>query len=74
MQVNSMIALCESSFLCDPIERRLAFRELGLSIGIHGLEWTKGIVMQDDELATILNRLLEHASLIEQIQGFWPIP
>lgn len=63
-----------SSLLMEPDEHRLAFRELGLSIGLHGLERIKGIVARDQELAAIVNRLLVYESVGEQIESFWSSP
>lgn len=70
----SISAIVTSSLLAEPAERRLAFRELGLSIGLHGIERIKGIVMPDRELTTIVNSLLKYQSLGEQIESFWSNP
>lgn len=71
---ESMSDFCDSPLLREPAERRLAFRELGLSIGIHGLEWIKGIVTQDDELNGMIDVLLDHAAVAEEIESFWSSP
>ena len=55
-------------------EHRLAFRELGLSIGIHGLERVRGLVEPDRELATIADQLLMNQPLANQIEAFWSDP
>jgi hypothetical protein len=55
-------------------ERRLAFRELGLSIGIHGLQWLRPLVAQDRELAIISDSLLQYLPLANQISAFWSDP
>lgn len=70
----SLAAIAGSSFLNEPAQRRLAFRELGLSIGFHGLEWIKGIVSRDRELTAIISNLLEYRPMALQIQNFWSSP
>lgn len=55
-------------------ERRLAFRELGLSIGLHGLEWIESLVTGDHELTTIVNVLLESRPIAGRIEEFWCDP
>jgi hypothetical protein len=55
-------------------ERRLAFRELGLSIGIHGLQYIRPLVAQDRELANISDGLLPYLPLANQISAFWSDP
>ena len=70
----SIRAIAGSPLLIEPAERRLAFRELGLSIGVHGLELIRKIVSQDHELAAIVNNLREYRSMAVQIQNFWSNP
>jgi hypothetical protein len=67
----SLRIFTESSSLGDSPNRRLAFRELGLAIGIHGLEFVKDHVQQDRDLAAIVERGLRHRTLAEQIEIFW---
>jgi hypothetical protein len=55
-------------------ERRLAFRELGLSIGIHGLQRLRHLVANDRELAGISDSLLPYQPLATQISSFWSNP
>ena len=55
-------------------EHRLAFRELGLSIGIHGLQRIRHLVAQDRELAVDSDGLLPYQPLAKQIQTFWSDP
>lgn len=61
-----------------PAEYRLAFRELGLSIGLHGVK----IIMQclrdnpevfqsGDTLERLLNKLATHQNLGDRIEDFW---
>jgi len=63
-----------SFLLSRSAEHRLAFRELGLSIGIHGLRWIKDLVARDRELASVCNSLLPYRQLAEQIEAFWSNP
>ncbi len=51
---TSLYDIAESSFLSNPAERRLAFRELGLSIGFQGLERINGIVSSDREISSLV--------------------
>lgn len=59
------------SLLREPAERRLAFRELGLSIGVHGLRRMKAILPLDDELVFLVDDLLEQTAVTDQIENFW---
>jgi hypothetical protein len=62
------------STLSRPVEHRLAFRELGLSVGIHGLSLIRGLAMRDHELTAVSNRLLRYQPLAEQIEACWSDP
>lgn len=55
-------------------ERRLAFRELGLSIGLHGLERVRPLIEREHEFASAVNELLTYQPLAEQIERFWSDP
>ncbi|MGN6543616.1 MAG: hypothetical protein ACTHK7_01090 [Aureliella sp.] len=55
-------------------ERRLAFRELGLSIGIHGLERIMRLVDWDRDLVTVSDRLQSCQGLAAEIETFWSDP
>lgn len=70
----SLSTIARSSLLMDPADGRLAFRELGLSIGLHGMECIKRTVTQDEELTAIVSRLLTYQSVGEQIENFWSNP
>ena len=63
-----------SPLLGHPATHRLAFRELGLTIGLHGLRRIAKLVSRDVELSTLTERLLAHDSLIEPIEAFWNEP
>jgi hypothetical protein len=56
---------------CD---RRLPFRELGLSIGIHGLQRIMRLVAWDRDLVIVSDRLQTCQPLAEQIETFWSDP
>jgi len=71
---SSLRVFAHSPILYDSAERRLAFRELGLSIGLRGLEWIKKLVSHDDELAAIVSQLMSYQTLSEQIEAFWLLP
>ncbi len=70
----SLRSFCRSSLLSRSADDRLAFRELGLSIGIHGLRWIRDLAARDRELAAVYNRLLLYQQLAEQIEAFWSSP
>jgi hypothetical protein len=64
-----------------PSEYRLAFRELGLSIGLRAAEKLEGLVERTpelyDEKHPVLSRmgaLQKHAWLIDEIESFWSDP
>jgi hypothetical protein len=61
-----------------PAEYRLAFRELGLSIGLHAIERLRSLIKQHpflfDDLDTLypqINDLMNYSLLKEQIETFW---
>jgi hypothetical protein len=68
---KSLYALGSVEFLGRSAEHRLAFRELGLSIGIAGIRRANQWVVNDRELANICHRLAGYSPLREQIQNFW---
>ena len=70
----SLQAFSRSFVSSHPADFRLAFRELGLSIGIHAIERARGIVQQDPNVRTVFDRLLKHQQLADQIQDFWTNP
>lgn len=67
--VAGLEAFAASDALHLPAEGRLAFRELGLSIGLHGAEAIRGIV--GGSAGTVLER---HQSLADAIERFWLQP
>lgn len=65
-------------FLRLPVDYRLAFRELGLSIGLHALEKLRGLIDQDPGrfqvkalLHSLTERLMRYVGLGDEIEGFW---
>jgi hypothetical protein len=70
----SLQFFARSSLLSYSAERRLAFRELGLSIGVQGLTLIRSLVNEDRELTALVEDLLEYRPLAEQIQTFWSDP
>jgi hypothetical protein len=64
-----------------PAELRLAFRELGLSLGLRAVEKLQKIVSENPHffgsvraLRTRIQRLVQRAPLIQEIEGFWLRP
>ena len=70
----SLESFSRSYLLGLSAEHRLAFRELGLSIGIHGLQRLRHLVAQDRELAAVSDSLLPYQPLAKQISSFWSDP
>lgn len=61
-----------------PADYRLAFRELGLSIGMHAVKQMKGLINQyagafdkASSLSSQADRLLRHSPLQREIENFW---
>jgi hypothetical protein len=70
----SLESFSRSNLLGLSAEHRLAFRELGLSIGIHGLQRLRHLVAKDRELAVASHSLLPYQPLAKQISTFWSDP
>jgi hypothetical protein len=65
-------------FMQLPVSYRLAFRELGLSIGLRGIERLSGLVQQaagelgqSNWLQPRLEMMAEYLPLAERIENFW---
>lgn len=71
---SSLQAFDRSSLFHGFAEHRLAFRELGLSIGIRGLEAIRDLIELDNELTEIVDRLLQNRPLVGAIEDFWCEP
>jgi len=66
----------ESRYLQLPAQSRLAFRELGLSIGLRGIEYLNELIGKNLEKFTKVHRrytqsLAEYIPLAETIEQFW---
>jgi hypothetical protein len=71
----------DSDMLSMPADFRLAFRELGLSIGLRALKHTQELALQHpgaldlvSSLGPRLERLMHYAPVIDTIEGFWLEP
>jgi len=67
--------------LSMPAYYRLAFRELGLSIGLHAVQRMQDLLARSPRtfetlpsLRSRLDLLMRYAALIEPIEGFWLNP
>lgn len=70
----SLPGFARSSMLDQSTEYRLAFRELGLSIGLHGLPRIVELASQDHELTALAQAVLAYQNLSEKIDAFWSNP
>jgi hypothetical protein len=69
---ESMRGFERMGLLRQPAAYRLAFRELGLSIGLHAVDRARRVVPgSDDEIADGLDALLVRAPIAEEIESFW---
>jgi hypothetical protein len=66
------------NFLYAPARFRLAFRELGLSIGLHALQRLETLIKEnrsvfegDKDIAILLKTLWKFLPLGEKIEAFW---
>lgn len=64
-----------------PASMRLAFREFGLSIGLHQIRHARSIIEQRHELfeghrdlISDLNQILKHSAVADQIERYWLDP
>ena len=71
---RSLRGLDWSILLSRSVGHRLAFRELGLAIGIHGLPRIGRLVGPKRVLATLSDGLQQYQPLAEQIEAFWSDP
>ena len=79
--VRGLSHYASHSDLRAPASRRLAFRELGLAIGLSALEWieieptaTGAGATRDAELRELIATLAGYATLRSEIQAFWLDP
>jgi hypothetical protein len=71
----------DSDMLSMPADYRLAFRELGLSLGLRAVKHTQELMERNSQafdslpsLGPRLERLMHYAPLIDTIEGFWLEP
>ncbi|MEA3303032.1 MAG: hypothetical protein U9Q75_07160, partial [Pseudomonadota bacterium] len=62
-----------SGELQQPARYRLAFRELGLAIGLHAVE-RMHLAVEDEVLSEQLGTLMRYMSLRDEIETFWRDP
>jgi len=79
--LSGLEAFSRSGTLTLPATHRLAFRELGLSIGLAGLTRLPGLLKEDPGMAgeqrsilRCIHSLMEYASMREEIERFWLDP
>ena len=73
---RSLDLVATNSYMRGPAQERLAFRELGLSIGLAAVQRLAEIrrttgLPGGSEVETALERLLRHLPLRERIESFW---
>jgi len=79
--LTGLDAFSRSGLLNAPASYRLAFRELGLSIGLHALEKLEGLIARgaevlrkDQAVGRLIESLVKHLAVAETIEGFWLQP
>jgi len=70
----SLQTLPRHPFYHRSAEHRLAFRELGLAIGMHGLQRASEEVEGDQDWSAACRDLCTFIPLAEQIERFWTMP
>ncbi len=68
---DSLQAFMDTTSLLAPASYRLPFREIGLAIGLHGLEATAAIAAGDQETSSLVKKLQYFGGLANQIESFW---
>lgn len=76
---NGIISFIHSAALQGSAEHRLAFRELGLSIGLHALEKMHSVITHNPDLhkgglMQDIESLMKIVPLSETIENFWRAP
>lgn len=66
----SLRHFCRNPLFMVPANHRLAFRELGLAIGLHGLPRLSRLVT-DTQLVAACDRLQRYFPLAEEIAAYW---
>lgn len=79
--LTGLQSLVKNDSLSLPAEYRLAFRELGLCIGLHGIERLQGLLEKSPRLLTACPQLSQYLTLLAQykpltelIESFWLEP
>jgi hypothetical protein len=79
--LQGLVSFSRTNSLNLPTDYRLAFRELGLSIGMRAVEKLQGLIEEKPGMFKERHTLHEHiealmrySSLIETIEGFWLEP
>lgn len=70
----SLQSFARSAPMSRPSQYRLAFRELGLSIGMRAMECLRQLSDADPQTAGFVDRLLEHKPMADWIESFWAAP
>lgn len=71
---RSLQGLDWTMLLRSPPVHRLAFRELGLAIGLAGLPRIRRLVDRNVALVSIIDGMQRYQPLAEQIEDFWSNP
>lgn len=71
---ESLEAFASGEPLAAPARFRLAFRELGLAIGLHAMETLQGTGHLEAGLQPVLAAVLAYAPMAERIDSFWYEP
>ncbi|HEV8632081.1 MAG TPA: hypothetical protein VGV61_17330 [Thermoanaerobaculia bacterium] len=72
--LSSLQAFAAADPLRPPREHRLAFRELGLAIGLHAVAWTAPLAAADPEIGAAVERLHPWFPLAGRIEAAWIDP
>lgn len=70
----SLEALAEGGSLAAPAKYRLAFRELGLAIGLHAMQKQNEAGSDDTQLWPLVEAIVAFAPLATRIDAFWSEP
>ena len=73
-----LVSYLRTDTLLQPAINRLAFRELGLSIGLHALDIIKSILNDNQDkfkyqknIKECLNKLSQFRNLADEIEAYW---
>jgi hypothetical protein len=72
--VASLRAVSRDPTFSLPAGQRLAFRELGMAIGLHAAERVRAQWIARDELAPVAGVIASFLDLATRIEGFWADP